>query len=86
MLAEAQVTSWAKAPSGADKASIPIQLGPVGGRIVAEVFAAILKADRTSYLHAPARFEPRDEFSHKAGGASVFGLAELLNVALGRVP
>ena len=86
VLAEAQVTSWAKAPAGADKATIPIQLGPVGGRIVAEVFAAMLKADPTSYLNAPAPFSPRDDFCHKAGGTSVFGLAELLNVALGRQP
>jgi len=86
VLAEAQVTSWAKASTGADKASIPIQLGPVGGRIVAEVFAAILVADPTSYLNAPTRFSPRADCSRNSGGTSVFGLAELINVALGRQP
>jgi hypothetical protein len=86
VLAEAQVTSWAKAPSTADKDSIPIQLGPVGGRLVAEVFAAILKGDPTSYLNAPSQFSPRADFSHAGSGGPVFGLAELLNVALGQQP
>ncbi|HTD85851.1 MAG TPA: hypothetical protein VK850_04680, partial [Candidatus Binatia bacterium] len=33
-------------------------LGPVGGRIVAEVFLGILKADPTSYLNIAPRWEP----------------------------
>jgi len=33
-------------------------LGPVGGRIVAEVFLGILKADPTSYLNVAPRWEP----------------------------
>ncbi len=33
-------------------------LGPVGGRIVAEVFLGILKADRTSYLNLAPAWEP----------------------------
>ncbi len=86
VLAEATVTSWAKSPKTKDKASIPIQLGPVGGRIIAEVFAAILSADPTSYIHASPRFSPRDDFTHKSDGTSVFGLVEVLNVALGRQP
>jgi hypothetical protein len=86
VLAEAHITSWAKAPAGREKRLIPIQLGPVGGRIIAEVFAAILKTDPTSYLSAASRFSPRAEFSHLAEGTSVFGLAELLNAALGRQP
>jgi hypothetical protein len=80
------VTSWAKFPDAKDKGSIPIQLGPVGGRIVAEVFAAILKADPTSYLNAAAPFSPLDDFSHTSCETSTFGLAELLNVVLGRRP
>ena len=34
------------------------QLGPVGGRIVAETFARILKRDGSSYLNAPGGFSP----------------------------
>jgi hypothetical protein len=33
-------------------------LGPVGGRIVAEVLTALLEADERSYLHAPAPWRP----------------------------
>ena len=34
------------------------QLGPVGGRIVAEVFAGLLAADRSSWLHAEPAWRP----------------------------
>jgi hypothetical protein len=34
------------------------QLGPVGGRIVAETFVRILKRDASSYLNVPAGFAP----------------------------
>jgi hypothetical protein len=34
------------------------QLGPVGGRIVAETFARILKRDASSYLNVPGGFTP----------------------------
>jgi hypothetical protein len=80
LLAEAQVTSWEKAPGGADKDTIPIRLGPVGGRLIGEVFAALLLGDHTSYLNAEARFTPNPAFSHHGS----FGLADLINVALGR--
>lgn len=82
ILCEAQVTSWAALPAGAtdaEKDAAPVRLGPVGGRIVAEVFAALLKADQTSYLHQ-AGFSPRPEFTTNGS----FGLADLINVALGR--
>ena len=49
ILSEAQVTSWEANP-GMTRDNIPIKLGPVGGRIVAEVFAALLRGDPTSYL------------------------------------
>ena len=58
---------------------IPIKLGPVGGRIVAGVFAALLRGDPTSYLNEGAPFTPITDFTR--GGK--FGLAELINVALG---
>jgi hypothetical protein len=34
------------------------QLGPVGGRIVAQTFVRILKRDASSYLNAPGGFSP----------------------------
>ena len=34
------------------------QLGPVGGRIVAETFVRILKRDASSYLNVPGGFTP----------------------------
>jgi hypothetical protein len=49
------------------------QLGPVGGRIVAETFLALLAADKRSFLHGPD-WKPN-------GGA--FGLRELVLYALG---
>jgi len=87
ILSEAQVTSWRNAASGVAKNDIPIKLGPVGGRIVAEVFAAALKADPTSYLWADHRhdgkqFTPIREFTRDG----TFGLAELIEVALRPLP
>ena len=34
------------------------QLGPVGGRIVAETFVRMLKRDATSYINVPGVFTP----------------------------
>ncbi len=82
VLSEAQVTSWALDPTNPDKDTIPTRLGPVGGHLVAEVFAALLIGDRTSFLSADPGFTPRPELTH--GG--VFGLAELINAALRRAP
>jgi hypothetical protein len=83
ILSEAQVTSWNRpANSGLAKNDIPIKLGPVGGRLVAEVFASLLRGDPTSYLNADHKFVPIKDFTH--GGR--FGLAELINVVLGRKP
>jgi Animal haem peroxidase len=78
ILSEAQVTSWKRARLFAPKNGIPIKLGPVGGGIVAGVFAALLRGDPTSYLNQGAPFTPIPEFAR--GGE--FGLAELINVAL----
>ena len=83
ILSEAQVSSWERAGSGVSPDDIPIKLGPVGGRIVAGVFAALLRGDPTSYLHADTPFTPITDFTRKTG---TFGLAELINVALGRTP
>jgi hypothetical protein len=79
ILSEAEVTSWKNAGRSARRNDIPIKLGPVGGRIVAGVFAALLLGDRTSYLHEGAPFTPIPDFT---GDNGEFGLAELINVAL----
>jgi hypothetical protein len=81
VLSEAQVMSWKNAGSAAND-DTPIKLGPVGGRLVAEVFASLLRGDPTSYLDAERKFVPIKDFTR--GGT--FGLAELINVALGHTP
>jgi Animal haem peroxidase len=82
ILSEAQVKSWDSLSSGTSPDCIPIKLGPVGGRIVADVFAALLRADPTSYLNQGAPFTPILCFTRNGE----FGLAELINAALGRAP
>jgi Animal haem peroxidase len=77
ILSEAQAKSWKEGGNGA------IKLGPVGGRIVADVFAALLRGDPTSYLRQGAPFSPIAAFTRDG---KTFGLAELINVALGRMP
>jgi hypothetical protein len=64
ILAEAQVTSWRHADPGPADDYTPIRLGPVGGRLIAEVFAALLLGDPTSYLRAETAFVPIPEFTH----------------------
>jgi Animal haem peroxidase len=78
ILSEAQATSWKKPHPGLAQDKVPIKLGPVGGRLIAEVFASLLRGDPTSYVNAKNRFKPFPEFSH----GRTFGLAELINVAL----
>ena len=51
----------------------PFRLGPVGGRIVAEVFAGLMQADRGSVLHNPA-FRPNAAIA--PGGR--FGFKDLI--------
>jgi hypothetical protein len=87
ILSEAQVTSWEKADAEASLDDIPVKLGPVGGRIVAGVFAALLNGDAMSYVNTDSRrggapFTPIPEFTRDGN----FGLAQLINVALGRTP
>jgi hypothetical protein len=81
ILSEAQVMSWRNA-SGPVSDETPIRLGPVGGRLVAEVFASLLRGDRTSYLYAEPTFKPIPDFTRDG----TFGMAQLINVALGRAP
>jgi hypothetical protein len=82
VLSEAQVRSWERAQPGTDPDTIPIQLADVGGQLVAEVFAALLVGDHTSFLRANPGFVPDGDLVHEGR----FGLAELINAALGRTP
>jgi hypothetical protein len=80
VLAEAWRTSWQAVPDPVD--ATPIRLGPVGGRIVAGTFAALLVGDPVSIVHAPD-FAPLPQFRRSDGG---FGFAEMVKAALGRTP
>ena len=59
-----------------------VRLGPVGGRIVGEVFFELLRADRDSYLAENPRWKPH---LPSAGGPGVFRITDLLRFA-GVVP
>lgn len=54
------------------------RLGPVGGRIVGEVFVDLLRADRTSYLKVGRSWKPD---LPSAGGPGVFKMTDLLRFA-----
>lgn len=53
-------------------------LGPVGGRIVAETFAGLLKFDSQSFLTQDPNWTPR------IGDGKTFGLKDFVNFALGQ--
>ena len=76
VLAEAQ-DAWAKAAgktAGNDiaKNAIPVTLGPVGGRIVAEVLIGLLVGDSTSFLRQDPTWKPKYSTNGK------FGMPELI--------
>ncbi len=52
----------------------PIRLGPVGGRIVGEVFVGLLFGDSHSYLRQHPGWRPIDSFTRN----NTFGMAELI--------
>ena len=58
------------------------QLGPVGGRIVAETFVRMLKRDADSFLNTPSAFTP----TLPSAVAGDFTVADLVNVARVTVP
>ena len=79
VLAEAQYT-WckrARAHDGDDlaKNALPGHLGPVGGRLVAETFVALMELDPDSVLHAPRRWRP------PYGQGLRFGMVDLIRTA-----
>jgi hypothetical protein len=55
----------------------PIRLGPVGGRIVAEVFIGLLLGDNYSYLNQDPLWKPIESFTTKGR----FGIVELITQA-----
>jgi hypothetical protein len=54
------------------------QLGPVGGRIVAETFAGLLTGDSQSFIGQDPRWKPT------IGDGKTFGLREFVNFAIGK--
>ena len=89
ILSEAQVNYRDKIDRGACPDRTSMTLGPVGGRIVADVFAALLRGDPTSYLNRGVHylnqgtpFIPIEDFAP----SGEFGLAELIEVALRPLP
>jgi len=54
-----------------------IRLGPVGGRIVGEVFVGLLLGDKHSYLNQDATWTPFQAFQNKGN----FGIADLITQA-----
>ncbi len=54
-----------------------LHLGPVGGRIVAEVFLGVLLADPTSYLSTQPDWRP----TLPGRVAGEFGMVDLLRIA-----
>ena len=54
------------------------RLGPVGARIVGEVFIGLLEGDPTSYLRQDKSWVPS---LPSAGGAGIFKMTDLLNLA-----
>ena len=62
--------------------TLPVRLGPVGGRIVAEVFIGLMLGDHHSYLHLDPAWRPFPEFEKEGR----FGMAELIAQALQASP
>ena len=56
----------------------PIHMGPVGGRIVGEVFVGIMQGDKHSFISQDPLWEPLEIF--KKNGK--FGIAELISAAI----
>jgi Animal haem peroxidase len=74
-------TARARGPGGEDLAGM--HLGPVGGRIVAEVIGGLLEGDPTSYVHAKRPWAPGelDKMGVEANGD--FKMADLVGIAQG---
>ncbi len=77
ILAETVETTVRVKTTDGDKAIKTRQLGPVGGRIVAEVFAGLMLGDSSSFLSQEPLWRPT-----LASGQGHFGLKELVEAAL----
>jgi hypothetical protein len=75
ILAEAQHV-WQSKQAATNQT--PIRLGPVGGRIVGEVFAGLLLGDRHSFLNQDPKWQPIPAFTNNG----TFGMAELITQAM----
>lgn len=69
---------WLYVLREADVVADGLHLGPVGGRIVAEVFIGLLQMDSTSYLSAEPGWRPT---LPTLGGGDDFRMADLLTIA-----
>ena len=78
VLAETEVTEMLVPTTTGDRGVNTRQLGPVGGRIVAETFVGLLTGDSSSYLSVDPLWTPLPAYQ-KSGK---FGLAELIRTAL----
>lgn len=76
ILSESQHAAFISTPDFTDQTAV--RLGPVGGRIVGEVFAGLLYGDNASVLHHPD-WRPYTDFCNSSSGA--FGIAELISQA-----
>ena len=56
----------------------PILMGPVGGRIVGEVFVGLLQGDKHSFISQDPLWEPLEIFKNKGK----FGIAELISAVI----
>jgi hypothetical protein len=77
ILAETKEAMVALKTKQGDKSIKTRQLGPVGGRIVAETFIGLLLADETSYFNQDPIWKPS-----KANTQGRFGLKEFIQTAL----
>jgi hypothetical protein len=72
---EGRTPLWFYIPREAHVMTEGERLGPVGGRIVAEVITGLIHGDRQSYLRQDPDWTP----THGAGGS--FGIGDLLKAA-----
>jgi hypothetical protein len=68
----------AEAQQAFEDNSTPIRLGPVGGRIVTEVFVGLLLGDQHSFLSQEPTWKPFEAFTNNE---NEFGIAELIKQA-----
>ena len=63
-----------------DNEAAPIRLGPVGGRIVAEVFIGLMLGDQYSFLSQEPSWQPFAEFQNN----NKFTMADLIKTVIGK--